>query len=173
MIKKILFLLLVFFSPTANSNKDLSEELSYFQSLIGKTYEGEFAATPQGSSMADVQYWERILNGNGIRITHSINDGEYGGEIVIMWDWEKEVLTGWYFTTAGFYTQQKYHIEDDALVSYEDVVGNENGITAVRSSTKIIDNGFHRKTEYFLEEEWVYGHELFYEEVLDKEVIFK
>ncbi len=64
MIKKILFLLLVFFSPTANSNKDLSEELSYFQSFIGKTYEGEFAATPQGSSMVDVQYWERILNGN-------------------------------------------------------------------------------------------------------------
>ena len=53
-----------------------------------------------------------MLNGNGLRITHSVNNGEYGGESIIMWDEELGKFVSFYFTTAGFYTQATVEIYD-------------------------------------------------------------
>jgi hypothetical protein len=30
--------------------------------------------------MFDVSHWERAMNGRAIRMLHSVNDGEYGGD---------------------------------------------------------------------------------------------
>jgi hypothetical protein len=98
----------------------------------------------------DVQYWERILNGNGIKITHSVNDGEYGGESIIMWDLKSKSLQSWYFTTAGFYTEATVTFEDKKVVSIEKVTGNQNGITKVKSIVQLLPNGeMHTKAQYF------------------------
>ncbi len=72
---------------------------------------------------------------------HSVNDGEYGGESIIMWDAKKESLVSWYFTTAGFYTQATLQFEDEKLISIEDVTGNENGITQIKAIIEFLPDG--------------------------------
>ena len=84
---------------------ELSEYLKPLQTYIGKTFKGEFADSTPENPTYDIQYWERALNGNAIKITHSVNNGEYGGESMIMWDAKLGSLVSWYFTTAGFYTK--------------------------------------------------------------------
>ena len=114
------------------------------------------------------------LNGNAIKITHSVNNGEYGGESMIMWDAKLGSLVFWYFTTAGFYTQTTVIIEDGKLVSHEKVTGNENGITEVKSIMQLLSNGqLHTKSEYLQNGKWVDGHEIYYKEAPGEQVIFK
>ena len=45
---------------------NLSKNLKVFEPYIGKTYKGEFSESTPEKPVFDVQYWERILNGNGI-----------------------------------------------------------------------------------------------------------
>ena len=157
-----------------NEMNNLSKNLKAFEPYIGKTYKGEFAELTPEKPVFDVQYWERILNGNGIKITHSVNDGEYGGESIIMWDLKSESLQSWYFTTAGFYTEATVTFEDKKVVSIEKVTGNPNGITKVKSIVQLLPNGeMHNKSQYFQEGKWIDGHEIYYKEDPEAKIIFK
>jgi len=152
----------------------LNEHLAVFEPLIGKTWKGHFANSTTENPMIDVSRWERILNGNGIRITHSVNDGVYGGESILMWDRKQNQIACWYFTTAGFYTQSVFKIEGSQWSAIEDVVGNENGITKVRSNSHLLENGdLHVKSEYYANEKWTPGHEIHYKPAPEAEVKFK
>ena len=111
-MKKILILIFGLLVAQNNEMNNLSEHLKPFVNYIGKTFKGEFAESTPEKPVSDVQYWERILNGNGVKITHSVNDGEYGDESIIMWDLKSQSLRSWYFTTAGFYTE--------AIITFED-----------------------------------------------------
>ena len=135
-----------------NDTNNLSKHLKAFEPYIGKTYKGEFVGSTSKKPVFDVQYWERILNGHGIKMTHSVNDGEYGGESIIMWDIKSESLQSWYFTTAGFYTEAIITYEDKKIVSIEEVIGNQNGITKVKSIVQLLPNGeMHTAAQYFQE----------------------
>ena len=106
----------VFAQSRETTKVELSEHLKPLkplQSYIGKTFKGEFSDSTPENPTYDIQYWERALNSNGIKITHSVNNGEYGGESMIMWDVKVESLVSWYFTTAGFYTQATLIIENE------------------------------------------------------------
>ena len=118
-------------SDSQSAHKILSNNLKPFEAYIGKTFKGEFANSTPEKPVYDISHWERALNGNAIRIMHSVNNGEFGGESIVMWDTQKETLVSWYFSTAGFYTNATVHFKDDKLISIEDVSGNENGITQV------------------------------------------
>ena len=178
MIRRLTILLLivgcVFGQSVETTKMELSEHLKPLQSYIGKTFKGEFADSTPENPTYDIQYWERALNGNAIKITHSVNNGEYGGESMIMWDPKLGSLVSWYFTTAGFYTQATVIIEDGKLVSHENVTGNENGITEVKSIMQLLSNGqLHTKSEYLQNGKWVDGHEIYYKEAPGEQVIFK
>ena len=110
----IRYLILFFGLLVAQNDKmnSLVEHLKPLENYIGKTFKGEFSNSTPENPVFDVQHWERILNGQGIRITHSVNNGEYGGESIIMWDKELKSLKSWYYTTAGFYTQATVEIEE-------------------------------------------------------------
>ena len=171
----ILFIVGCVFAHSGETIKvELSEHLKPLQSYIGKTFKGEFANSTPENPTYDIQYWERALNGNAIKITHSVNNGEYGGESMIMWDAKLKSLISWYFTTAGFYTQATLIIEDDKLISYEEVIGNENGITEVKSTMQLLSNGnLHNKSEYLQNGKWVDGHEIYYKEAPNAKALFK
>ncbi len=162
-------------SQTGKTAKmELSEYLKPLQTYIGKTFKVEFADSTSENPTYDIQYWERALNGNAIKITHSVNNGEYGGVSIIMWDVKLECLLSWYFTTAGFYTQATMIIENDKLVSYEKVTGNENGITEVKATINLSTNGeLHTKSEYLQNGKWIDGHEIYYKEATNARVLFK
>ena len=157
-----------------NDTNNLSKHLKAFEPYIGKAYKGEFVGSTSEKPVFDVQYWERILNGNGIRITHSVNDGKYGGVSIIMCDLQCESLRSWYFTTAGFYTEATVTFEDKKNVSREQVTGKPNGVTNVKSTVQLLLNGeMHTKTQYFQEGKWIDGHEIYYKEDPEADIIFK
>ena len=153
--------------------KNLSEHLKPFQNYIGKTFKGEFSNSTPEKPVYDISNWERALNGNAIRILHSVNNGEYGGESIIMWNAKKESLCSWYFTTAGFFTEATLYFEDDKLISIEDVTGNENGITQVKAVIDLLPNGqLVNSSEYLINGNWVEGHKIHYSEDPKAKVIF-
>ena len=152
----------------------LSEHLKPFERYIGKTFKGEFSNSTKEKPVFDISRWERILNGMAIKITHSVNDGEYGGESIITWDAEKNSLVSSYFTTAGFTTNAMMHFEDGKLISLEDVTGNENGITKVKAIIEFLENGdLQNSSKYLMNDEWVDGHTIYYKEEPQAKIIFK
>ena len=152
----------------------LDEHLAMFEPLVGKTWKGKLGEPGSDSEAWDVSRWERALNGKAVRILHSVNDGQYGGETLIFWNREKERVEFYYFTTAGFFTTGTIEGEAGMFTAHEYVTGNANGITEVRSRSEILPDGRLKGTsEYFKDGEWVPGHAIVYNEAPDAEVIFK
>lgn len=152
----------------------INEHLKPFLSFVGKTWKGEFANSTPEKPMFDISTWELILNGQAIRVMHSVNDGIYGGETIIYWDNDKEKLLFFYFTTAGFYTTGTFDLEGEKLVSHELVTGNQNGITEVKATASLLPDGrLQSKSEYLQNGKWVDGHEIFYKEDPTAKVVFK
>ena len=136
----------------------------------------EYAAMPSTNEkpVIDIQTWERVLNGNGIKIIHSVNNGEYGGESIIMWDEKLEKLVSWYFTTAGFYTQAEVQVGDNKISVIEKVKGSQNGISEVKSTTDFFLNGDKETKAHYLQNgKWIEGHSIFYKESPQSKVLFK
>ncbi len=152
----------------------LINELKPLEPFIGKTWKGALKMSPKGQLKYDISRWERALNGRAVRIIHSVNNGEYGGETIIMWDAQKESLVYFYFTTAGFYTQGTMRFQDGKIISHEKVTGNKNGITEVKAIGEKLADGKMRSKSYYLQNgKWIDGHEVIYEEAPGAEVIFK
>jgi hypothetical protein len=52
----------------------LAKELEPLRPFIGKTWKGQFKNSTPEKPRADVAKWERALNGQAVRILHSVND---------------------------------------------------------------------------------------------------
>lgn len=142
--------------------------------MLNKTWRGEMPARPGAKPAVDVQRWELALNGKAVRILHSIDDGAYGGESLLVWDEAKQSLVFFYFTTAGFYTTGTAREENGALVTVETVTGSANGVTEVRGTTRLLPDGrLHVKTEYLKGSTWTEGRDMRYSEAPGAEVRFK
>ncbi|MCH8013104.1 MAG: hypothetical protein IIA61_14375 [Candidatus Marinimicrobia bacterium] len=106
-----------------DAKKELSDHLKPFAPYIGKTWKGEFVGSTPEKPIYDISRWERALNGNAIRIIHSVNNGQYGGESIVMWDAKKRSLVFWYFTTDGFYTQGTMMIGRNFITFTSSIMG--------------------------------------------------
>jgi hypothetical protein len=152
----------------------LNSHLESLRPLLEKTWKGTFKDSKPDKPTVDVQKWERALNGQAIRILHSINDGAYGGETLLIWDEQRKTISFYYFTTDGFMTTGTLEPRDGKFITHEDVKGNANGVTEVRATSEILSDGkFHVKAEYLQNGEWTPGHEVTYEEALGAKVVFK
>ncbi len=158
----------------ADNEDKMAEQLKPLKPFIGKTWKGTFSnSTPEKPSY-DISRWERALNGQAVRILHSVNNGEYGGETIIVWDAKKAGLVYFYFTTAGFFTNGTMSFEEGKIISHEYVTGNKDGITEVKAIGELLPDGSMRSTSRFLQNgEWVNGHEIIYVEEPNAQVIFK
>jgi hypothetical protein len=153
--------------------KPLDEHLAPLAPFVGKTWRGEFKTSTKEKPLFDVSKWEVVLQGKAIRATHSVNDGVYGGETIIMWDREKEKLAGFYFTTAGFFTESTFEMKDGRLVSREVVRGNQQGITEVEAVTELRSGAMHVTSRYLKDGTWFDGHEISYVEAPDAKVVLE
>ncbi len=154
--------------------ENLHPELEKFRPYINKTYRGEFDSSTAEHPIVDISKWERHLNGNAIRITHSLNDGEYGGETIIFWDKEQEKIRFYYFTTAGFYTKGEVTFDGQIFISKEEVSGSKEGITEVKAKAWIQKDGSMRtESQYLKHGKWVEGHSAVYREIFGAEPTFK
>ena len=152
----------------------LNPHLEPLRPLLGKTWRGAFKDSKPDKPTVDVARWERALNGQAVRLLHSINQGIYGGESLFIWDEKKQTVTYYYFTTAGFTTTGTLEVKDGKFVTREEVQGASGGITAVRGTSELLPDGkFHVRTEYLKNGEWAPGHEVTYEQDNSAQVVFK
>jgi len=167
-------LLLILAAVPLAAEEPLSEHLAPLAPFVGKTWRGEFANSTPEKPLVDVSRWERALNGQAVRILHSVNDGDYGGETLIVWDAARQSLVYYYFTTAGFYTQGTVRLEGGKFLSHEVVSGNAEGVTEVEAVGEILPDGRLRSTSRHLKNgQWVTGHEVVYREDPSARVVFR
>lgn len=163
----------VFAAGAAGEGK-VNPHLQQFKPFIGKTWKGDFVNSTPEKPIVDIAKWELVLNGQAIRVMHSVNNGEYGGETMIVWDAAKEKLVYYYFTTAGFFTTGTFSFDGQKYISHEYVTGNQNGITEVKGIGEILPDGrLHSKSQYYKDGNWSDGHEIYYVEDAGAQVIFK
>jgi hypothetical protein len=93
----------------------LEPRLEPLRPFLDKTWKGTFKDSKPENPIVDVMRWERALNGKAVRVLHSVNDGAYGGETIFRWDSTKQVVTYYYFTTAGFMTVGSVSFKDGKL----------------------------------------------------------
>ena len=154
--------------------ESLIEQLQPLAPFVGKTWKGEFASSTTEQPVYDVSKWERALNGRAVRVLHSVNDGAYGGESIIVWDQKKQTIVFYYFTTAGFVTEGTMQVQDGKIVSHEHVSGEAGGVTEVKSTSEILPDGRMQGTSKYLKDgQWVDGHKITYREAPDAKVVFK
>jgi hypothetical protein len=152
----------------------LDSHLEPLRPLLEKTWKGQFKDSKPDKPTVDIARWERALNGRAVRILHSINDGIYGGESLVMWDEKKQQVGYYYFTTAGFTTTGTMRFEDGKFMTREVATGSSEGITEVRGVSEITPDGsFHVKSEYLKNGKWVPGHEVTYREDTSAKVVFQ
>ena len=152
----------------------LNAHLEPLRPLLEKTWKGTFKESKPDKPIVDVQRWERALNGQAIRILHSISDGVYGGETLLIWDDTRKIVSFYYFTTGGFMTTGTFEPRGWKFITHEDVKGDANGVTEVRATSEILPDGkFDVKAEYLKNGECTPGHEVTYQEAPESKVVFK
>jgi hypothetical protein len=150
----------------------LAKELEPLRPFIGKTWRGEFKDSAPAKPRVDVAKWERALNGKAVRILHSVNDGSYGGESIIMWNSKNQSLEFHYFTTAGFMTQGTMKVDGRKIITREKVTGAN--VTEVEATTELLPDGKLRvSAQHFKNGERTGGREMIYEEAPNAQVLFK
>ena len=123
--------------------------------------------------MFDVLSCERALNGNAIKVIHSVNNGEFVGETMVMWNPEKGGLQSWYFTSAGSLTIQNVQIKKDTFISIENVARNQNGITKVKTIMEVLnEDQIKKRTKYLMNNMWKDGSEIVYNKVNSLKPVF-
>jgi hypothetical protein len=132
---------------------EVAPQLRAFEPYLDKTWK---ALVNPDSGTHDIARWERALSGQAVRMWHSVADGAYGGETLVMWDREREEIVYYYFTTAGFYTSGTMRFDEEGRIhSRELVAGNESGVTEVRAISELLPDGTMRVTTRMLRNgEW-------------------
>ena len=167
-------LLAILALPAAARPVELEPHLLPFKPLVGKTWRGVFPNSKPEKPVVDVSRFETALNGQAVRNLHSINDGDYGGESLMIWDKEKQAVVFYYFTTGGFYTTGTIRLEEGGFTSHEIVKGDGDGIAEVRATFRLLPDGkLHVRSEYLKQGKWVEGRNMDYVEAPDAKVKFK
>jgi hypothetical protein len=162
------------YTPAAEPQPTLNPHLEPLRPLLGKTWKGVFDGSKPEKPTIDVARWERALNGQAVRLLHSINQGVYGGETMFVWNDKSQKVEFFYFTTANYLTTGTLELKNGTIETHETIKGDAGGITEVRATTEILPEGkFHVKAEYLKNGEWALGHEVTYKEDPTSEVVFR
>ena len=154
----------------------LHPKLEPLRPYLDQHWQGDLSQPGSDKMVIDRSYWNRALNGQAIKTVHSINNGDYGGESFIFWDESKQSLAYYYFTTAGFYTHgtMEFNAQSGEIVALENVENNQNGITQVKSFSRIMPDGtLQTKSSYLQNGNWVDGHSATYKPVAAQPIRFK
>ncbi len=142
----------------------LAPQLAPLAPYVGHVFSATMPTPGGATTVVDVQQWEEILGGKAVRITHSINGGDYGGESLVTWDTERQALVYWYVTTAGFYTQGTMTAAGDSLMTREHVVGDAGGVNEVEGVWHRTADGLKVSSRYLTGEKWSAGRQAEYHE---------
>jgi len=142
------------------------DKLAIFAPFIG-TWKAEFV-----DGTHDISHYEWILGGKALRIMHSMNAGDYGGEALVHWNTDKEAISFRYATTAGFYTDGTITPTENGFDAHEIVHGNMGGITKTRAGYTIKEGEIKVWSQFFKDGEWAEKTQATYVRAPGAEVIF-
>ncbi|GAA6152259.1 hypothetical protein [Pseudoteredinibacter isoporae] len=142
----------------SSAEAGLDEKLEPFRGFIG-TWQASMTMGKDKPPVLDVSDWQVVLNGKALKIVHSVNEGDYGGESFIFWDKKSSSYKSFYFTTADFYTEATITLEGKNKFSVIEQVasageGLSSGITQVKSTSEIKDGKILVSTSYLKNGEW-------------------
>lgn len=142
----------------AEASIKLDAKLEPFRNFIG-SWQAPMAWGKDKRQVLDVSMWSIALNGKALKIIHSVNDGDYGGESFIFWDKKSKTYKAFYFTTADFYTEATITIDEPNKFSVIEKVatggeGLSSGISEVKSTSEIRNDELHVSTSYLKEGVW-------------------
>src|SRR5438045_689179 len=117
-LKLVLFVFWIGFVIAVGASEELplNAHLQVLRPLLEKTWKGTFTNSTPEKPVVDVERWERTLNGQAVRLLHSINDGVYGGETLLIWDDGRKMIVFYYFTTEGFMTTGTFEVKDGRFI---------------------------------------------------------
>ena len=176
-MKSILTILLSVLSATqilcAAETGTLDPNLEVLRPFLGN-WRGEFKNSTPENPVVDISSWERALNGKAIRILHSINDGAYGGETLVTWNAEKKSIVYHYFSTADFQTRGTMKMEGKKILCHETVSGSADGITEVKATVELRDDGTMSVDSTYLKNgNWEPGRSTIYKRADGARPVFK
>jgi len=161
-------------SVVAADQPALDSHLEFLQPWLDKTFKSDGKEPSSGKPTTDVARWERALNGKAVRITHSLNDGAYGGEVIVRWDEEKQAVCYHYFTTDTFRTEGTMTFKDGKIASHEMVKGKAEDVSEVRATIEMRSDGVYlQKSEYLKDGKWSPGREALYRPDPAARIIFR
>ena len=161
-------------SMSAADQPGLDPHLEPLRPWLDKTFKSESKEPSSDKPITDVSHWERALNGKAVRIIHSLNDGAYGGEVIVRWEEEKQAVCYHYFTTDTFWTEGTMTFAGSKITTHEIVKGNAGGVTEVRATIEMRPDGTYlQKSEYLKDGKWTPGREAVYRQDPAARVIFK
>ena len=161
-------------SAVAADQPGLDAHLEFLRPWLDKTFKSESKDPKSDKLTADVVHWERALNGRAVRITHSLNEGAYGGEVIVRWDEEKQAVCYHYFTTDTFWTEGTMTFSAGKITSHEFVKGKAEGITEVRATIEMQpDSTYLQKSEFLKDGKWSPGREALYRPDPAARIIFR
>ncbi len=159
----------------ARETLPLHPKLEPLRPYLNQHWQGDLTQPGTDTAVIDRSLWSRALNGQAIKTVHSVNDGQYGGESFIFWDEAKQSLAYYYFTTAGFYTHgtMQFDAQVGEIIAVEKVENNQNGITEVKSFSRIMPDGKMKvKSSYLQNGNWIEGHSATYQPVAAQPIRF-
>ena len=175
-MKKIFYYFIITTSLILGDNIDkpfLSEKIQGFEVFIGKYFKGETFNSTKTKLISEVIHFKRILNGQAIRIVHSINEGEFGGESIITWNQENNILESVYFSTGGNIKHSMVTLKENTITLVEDVSKNQNSIKKVKTTYYLNSYGqLKKETKYYINNMWIFSHNSNYTESKSSEIIF-
>ena len=128
-------------SATGAGAAEPDPKLALLLPLVGKTWRGTLSPAGAAKPVVDVHRFDLVLGGRAVRSSHSINDGEYGGETLFTWDAEKKAIVYTYVTTGGFYTTGTIEPEAGGFKSRETVHGTTGGVREVEATSRVLPDG--------------------------------
>jgi len=171
-MKRLFIIFALLFTAPAVAQDMPAEKLTDKLAPIAP-YIGTWSAS-LGDGVTDVSKWEWIMGGKAVQITHSINDGAYGGRSIVHWNGERESIAYRYVTTARFFTEGNIHVKDDGSLEVEEIVwGNMDGASETRSGYSIKDGKMHTWSQLKYGIKWGDVSNAVYSRTPDAKVIFK
>jgi hypothetical protein len=132
----------------------LHPELEPMRPFLGITWRGERMDPGADRPRVEVVRYDRTLNGEVIRMLHSINNGDLVGEMVIRWNENSGHAEYHYFTSAGYYTTGLVTFDKRSFTIEEQPSAADTGTPPMRTVRRLSRGRLLSSSHLFVNERW-------------------